>query len=539
MQPRPIDRATVRIMALMGVDGEEGRGNRTGRPRMLAIPQVSHGSGLAITADGLILTARHVVADADVLAVLLPGQERALAATVVASDPDHDVAFVRVRGPLHDFLPLPAAPVPVQALQRVSASGYPLEARERTPAATSGEVSRVNDDGRIQLAIGLNPGNSGGPVIDAQGRLLGVVSQGADPAQGAQGVALIEPLRVVLDAYRRLPATTQPEGDAAAQAAEQEVAQLVADIVRAGPWGLVYDDGVNERLSQLSERDTRPQVRVLIAAHLWNLLMLLVESREQADFDGLQGDDARTSANLMALMIQLCRQAQAQDANIRRRYPFVNNVLSAVEMLERHTCGANGQACCHGGRCGPYLACGTDNVCAPPTRCTSDASCPNDGMCTPYGACVAQPTYNYFFHLRPTLTIARTEQGVIPGGGVGLGLSLNLGTFGPAALRMSPVLGMETFLGSWKENMTGTFSGLAGLAVSVGGRYRAVLRGLYQPTFYFGTQDGGVAPVGYRIDAMVRFPQAPSFHLGVTWSATSLPEQGTLRMLGLALEFGF
>jgi hypothetical protein len=162
--------------------------------------------------------------------------------------------------------------------------------------------------------------------------------------------------------------------------AEQEVAQLVADIVRAGPWGLVYDDGVNERLSQLSERDTRPQVRVLIAAHLWNLLMLLVESREQADFDGLQGDDARTSANLMALMIQLCRQAQAQDANIRRRYPFVNNVLSAVEMLERHTCGANGQACCHGGRCGPTwraapTTCARRRPVVPPTRRAPTMAC--------------------------------------------------------------------------------------------------------------------------------------------------------------------
>jgi S1-C subfamily serine protease len=178
---------------------------------MLAIPQVSHGSGLAITADGLILTARHVVADADVLAVLLPGQERALAATVVASDPDHDVAFVRVRGPLRDFLPLPAAPVPVQALQRVSASGYPLEARERTPAATSGEVSRVNDDGRIQLAIGLNPGNSGGARHRRAGAASGGGQPGGRPRPGGPGGGAD---RAVAGGARRVPAAS---GDDAAR----------------------------------------------------------------------------------------------------------------------------------------------------------------------------------------------------------------------------------------------------------------------------------------------------------------------------------
>ncbi len=182
---RPIDRATVRIIAL-------ARAYPTGESPRYDFA-ASHGSGVLV-ADGWIATAGHVVDDAAILIVIPPGGERGMPAVVARRLPERDLAILRVSGELDSPIALPDRPPALTLGDPISASGYPLDMREMSPAAVSGQIGRPLNDGRVQLSMSVNPGNSGGPVITARGALVGIISQGANPQAGAQGLAIMEPI---------------------------------------------------------------------------------------------------------------------------------------------------------------------------------------------------------------------------------------------------------------------------------------------------------------------------------------------------------
>lgn len=539
MALRPIDRATVRIVALHGVSSDQARGDRSGRVRMIAVPDVSHGSGVLVRGDGIVLTARHVVTNADVLAVLLPGASQALPARVLFVDRDHDVAFLAVPGTFTDFVELPATAPPLQMLQRVSASGYPLEAREHMPAATSGEVSRVNDDGRVQLAMALNPGNSGGPIIDAQGNLLGVVSQGADPTHGAQGITLIEPIQTVLNAAQGQLTAAPVEAFPADQvSAVQDVAQLVTDIVRAGAWGLMFDENVNRHLEQLSQRATTPPVRVLIAANLWNMVMIMLEDRAVAEVDQLPPDDQRRVTGMFQLMVSLCRQAQADDPTVRRHYPFAHDVLSAMDMIERHTCGGLGQACCMGNPCGPGLACSMNTfVCEAPHICQNDAACGPGNMCSS-GACMARPTPSrVHFQLRLAGVVDDSPQASTFNGFTGgAGFIANVADFGSALMHVSPMLGLGADVGTWRSAVAAHVDASVGAQVSVGRSVRGVARVLYTPGWVYAENRSTFTPASYRLEALIH---VGGIMAGLGWQEVQRGADTPLRLFSASVEFGW
>src|SRR5690606_20683986 len=99
-----VDRATVRVFAVKGVEAVAIR-NPRGTERVVAIPNTGHGTGVAISADGLILTADHVISDAPLLAVRAPGDEAVYPAEVVFRDPARDFALLVVPAHFEDFLP--------------------------------------------------------------------------------------------------------------------------------------------------------------------------------------------------------------------------------------------------------------------------------------------------------------------------------------------------------------------------------------------------------------------------------------------------
>jgi S1-C subfamily serine protease len=137
------------------------------------------GSAFVVASDGLLITALHVVADAMDVRVRFPGGT-AIQADVVAVDVTNDLAILRINQ--SGLLPLPLAEVgTVRTGQDVIVIGYPHpDLPLLAPSAvtvTRGIVSAVRPP-RVQLDAAMNRGNSGGPVLDTRGMVIGVADQG-------------------------------------------------------------------------------------------------------------------------------------------------------------------------------------------------------------------------------------------------------------------------------------------------------------------------------------------------------------------------
>jgi S1-C subfamily serine protease len=163
------------------------------------------GSGIIVNRDGVVLTNAHVVGQSRTVEVGL-ADGRTLTGQVAGVDPTIDVAVVRVAAQN-----LPAAPLGdsdnLQVGQAAIAIGNPL-GLERT--VTSGVVSAVNRnprgialDGLIQTDAAISPGNSGGPLVDSRGRVIGINTAVLSGA-GASGLGFAVPINLANDVVRQI-----------------------------------------------------------------------------------------------------------------------------------------------------------------------------------------------------------------------------------------------------------------------------------------------------------------------------------------------
>ena len=178
-------------------------------PHSAEQPFRGQGSGFIISSDGLILTNAHVVRDAKEVTVKL-ADRRELKAKVLGADPATDIAVLRVKAtglPTVKF----GDPKTLQVGDYVLAIGAPFGFDE---SATAGIVSAK---GRslpgdayipfIQTDAAVNPGNSGGPLFDAAGNVVGINAQIYSQTGGYQGLSFAIPIDVALHTKDQILAT--------------------------------------------------------------------------------------------------------------------------------------------------------------------------------------------------------------------------------------------------------------------------------------------------------------------------------------------
>ena len=164
-------------------------------------PTQGVGSGFIVTADGVILTNAHVVADADEVTVRLTDQ-REFKAKVLGSDKLTDVAVLKI-----DAKDLPVVKIGNPQTTRVGewvvAIGAPFGLDNTVTSGIISAKSRALPGDAavsfIQTDAAVNPGNSGGPLFNLNGEVIGINSQIFSRSGGFQGLAFAIPIDVAIN----------------------------------------------------------------------------------------------------------------------------------------------------------------------------------------------------------------------------------------------------------------------------------------------------------------------------------------------------
>ena len=158
----------------------------------------SLGSGVIVSEDGVILTNNHVVQDADEIKVVLH-DEREFEAEVVGTDPESDLAVVKLKGDVSDLRPLGFGDSDALRLgEYVLAIGNPFGLSHTVTmgivsAKGRSHVGLVDYEDFIQTDAAINPGNSGGALINLRGELVGINTAIASQSGGYQGIGFAIP----------------------------------------------------------------------------------------------------------------------------------------------------------------------------------------------------------------------------------------------------------------------------------------------------------------------------------------------------------
>jgi serine protease Do len=171
-----------------------------------SVPTHGQGSGFIVSADGVVLTNAHVVADADEVTVKLT-DKREFKAKVVGVDKLSDVAVLRINAK-----GLPTVHIGEPKNSRVGewvvAIGSPFGFENTVTAGIVSAKSRtLPDEGYVpflQTDVAINPGNSGGPLFNLRGEVIGINSQIYSSNGGYQGLSFAIPIDVAMKVERQL-----------------------------------------------------------------------------------------------------------------------------------------------------------------------------------------------------------------------------------------------------------------------------------------------------------------------------------------------
>ncbi|ULQ56676.1 trypsin-like peptidase domain-containing protein [Flavihumibacter rivuli] len=186
------------LFDLFGFDWDEDMSPRT-------LPQMASGSGAIISDDGYIVTNNHVVDGADEITVTM-SDKKSYKAKLVGADPSSDLAVIKIEAKDLPFL-LYGNSDEVQVGQWVLAIGYPLNLETTVTAgivSAKGRTLEINKrqsrtpiESFIQTDAAVNPGNSGGPLVNTAGQLIGINSAIASPTGSYAGYSFTIPVNIV------------------------------------------------------------------------------------------------------------------------------------------------------------------------------------------------------------------------------------------------------------------------------------------------------------------------------------------------------
>ncbi len=183
-------------------------GDRLSIPEQATMPAIEHAYGTAffVTSDGYMLTNHHVVEGADKITVTLNDRTE-LDATLVGSDERSDVAVLKVKGSQYPALPIGdsnAIKVGEPVLAIGSPFGFDYSASAGIVSAKSRNFSRETSVPFIQTDVALNPGNSGGPLFNQSGEVIGINSRIFSGTGGYMGLSFSIPIDAAIDIYQQL-----------------------------------------------------------------------------------------------------------------------------------------------------------------------------------------------------------------------------------------------------------------------------------------------------------------------------------------------
>lgn len=183
--------------------------------------QIGGGTGFIITADGMIVTNKHVVSESNAEYTVITNDGKEYPAKVLARDPNNDIAVIKIEGNNFSVLDFGDSGG-LRIGQTVIAIGNSLGEfsntvsrgiisglrRNVTAGDTFGQAERLTNT--IQTDAAINPGNSGGPLLDINGRVIGI---NVAMAQGAQSIGFAIPsnqIKRVIDQVKQTGKITTP-----------------------------------------------------------------------------------------------------------------------------------------------------------------------------------------------------------------------------------------------------------------------------------------------------------------------------------------
>jgi len=314
------------------------------QPNHPAVPMVGEGSGFIVSKDGIILTNAHVVDDAQKVTVKLTDR-REFEAKVLGVDAKSDVAVLKIDA--HD-LPVVRLgdPRALQVGEWVVAIGSPFGFENSVTAGIVSAKGRTLPDDSfvpfIQTDVAVNPGNSGGPLFNLKGEVVGVNSQIYSRSGGYQGLSFAIPIDVAMNVGKQLQAgghVTRGKLGVGIQDVDQALAEsfgldvprgaLVSSVEKGGPADkaglkegdviLGFDGQAIDTAGQLPSAVAATDPGRAVTLQVWRdraARQVDVKLGKVTDDNAVASNDDPTGSNRLGLVVRPLSPEEKQQADV-------------------------------------------------------------------------------------------------------------------------------------------------------------------------------------------------------------------------------